>query len=57
VRQSLATATLSHNQTGQQVKWSKLVKSGQKFKDWSKERDLSANIDIFGYLCKFGLQD
>jgi len=37
------------------LKWSYLVKSGQKVKDWSKERGLIANIDIFGYLCKFGL--
>jgi len=33
----------------------KLVKSDQKVKDWSKERDLTANIDIFGCLCKIGL--
>ncbi|QCD93567.1 hypothetical protein DEO72_LG5g1642 [Vigna unguiculata] len=40
-----------------QSNWSKLVKSGKKVKDWSKERGLIANIDIFGCLCKFGLQD
>jgi len=39
------------------------VKSGQAFKSWSnsqiwsKERDLIANIDIFGCLCKIGLQN
>jgi len=37
------------------LKWSKLVKSGQKVKEWSKERGLFANIDIFGYLYKIGL--
>jgi len=39
------------------LKWSKLVKSGEKVKDWSKERSLIANIDIFGCLCKIGLKD
>jgi len=34
---------------------SNLVKAGQTVKDWSKERGLTANIDIFGYLCKIGL--
>ena len=33
----------------------KLVKSGQKVKDWSKERGLTVNIHIFGSLCKIGL--
>jgi len=50
-----------HSQTGQQVKLvnraAKLVKSGQTVKDWSKERGLIVNIEIFGCLCKFGLQD
>jgi len=39
------------------LEWSKLVKSGKKVKDWSNERGLFANIDIFGCLCKIGLQD
>jgi len=39
------------------LKWSKLVKSGKKVKNWSKERGLTANIDIFGCLCKIGLED
>jgi len=34
-----------------------LVKSGQKVKDWSKERGLTTNIHIFGSLCKIGLQN
>jgi len=33
----------------------KLVKSGQKVKNWSKERGLTANINIFGCLSKIGL--
>jgi len=39
------------------LKWSKLVKSGKKVKDWSKERGLTVNIDIFRCLCKIRLQD
>jgi len=35
----------------------KLVKFGQKVKDWSNERGLTANIHIFGSLCKIGLQN
>jgi len=34
-----------------------MVKVGQIFKDWSKERGLIGNINIFGCLCKIGLQD
>jgi len=36
---------------------SQLVKVGQTVNDWSNKRGLIANIDIFGCLCKFGLQD
>jgi len=32
-------------------------KVGQTVKDWSNERSLTVNIDIFGCLCKIGLQD
>jgi len=35
----------------------KLVKSGQKVKEWLKEKGLTANIHIFGSLCKIGLQN
>jgi len=42
-----------------QSKWSKLVKQAtlvkcsNMVKDWSNERGLTTNIDIFGCLCKF----
>ena len=39
------------------VKQSTLVKYSTLVKDWSKERDLTANIDIFRCLCKIGLQN
>ncbi|QCE14654.1 hypothetical protein DEO72_LG11g1657 [Vigna unguiculata] len=32
-------------------------KAGQTVKDWSNERSLTINIDIFRCLCKIGLQD
>jgi len=35
----------------------KLVKQSTLVKDWSKEKGLTANIDIFGCLCKIGLQN
>jgi len=35
----------------------KLVKPGQTVKDWSNKRGLTANIDIFGSLCKIGQQN
>jgi len=37
--------------------WSNLVKYSNLVKDWSNERALTANIDIFGRLYKFGLHD
>jgi len=40
-----------------QSNWSNLVKQSTLVKNWSKERDLTANIDIFGCLCKIGLQN
>ena len=36
---------------------SNLVKYSNMVKDWSKNRGLTTNIDIFGCLCKFGLHD
>jgi len=45
----------SYWSTGQLVKAK--VKSGQTVKYWLKEMGLFANIDIFGCLCKIGLQD
>jgi len=54
---SASDCTVKPVKYGQLVNWAaKLVKSGQKVKDWSKERGLSLNIDIFRYICKFGLQ-
>jgi len=37
--------------------WSNLVKCSNLVKDWSNERGLTTNIDIFCCLCKFGLQN
>jgi len=36
---------------------STLVKYSNLVNDWSNKRGLTANIDIFGCLCKFGLHD
>jgi len=33
------------------------IRAANLVKDWSNERGLTANIDIFGCLCKIGLQD
>jgi len=39
------------------IKQSTLVKYSNMVKDWSNKKGLIANIDIFGCLYKFGLQD